>query len=254
MVSLSLIGVANIACPELRLLIYSYILPSTFKVPNKTQNSFVWIPGETAILRASRQVHDECAEVLYGRNTFVFDVAYDDRIDFHKRRLIPKNGLMVKRLYHFPLPFLERPEYVFRIRNVVININHVDSYLGMINYNCQNTEALTAGVRTQVHLLVEKLRRADQLNRVAVHFTVGSSMMDEIRQVRGNSRIPHRVQAGRNVPETQTALEPLKELDSVKEPTVEGAVTPEYASMLENCMQGNILPKDRFDPSFVGWF
>lgn len=78
--------------------------------------------------------------------------------------------------------------------------------------------------------------------------------MDEIRQVRGNNRIPHRVQAGRNVPETQTALEPLKQLDSVKEPTVEGAVTPEYASMLKDCMRGNILAEDRFDPSFVGWF
>lgn len=191
--------------------------------------------------------------MLYGRNTFVFDVVYD-RIDFRKCRLISENGLMVKKLFHFPLPFLDRPEYVFRIRNVMININHPDSYLGMINYNCQNTEALTAGVRSQVYELVEKLRWAGQLNRVDVHLTVGSSMMDEIRQVRGNNRIPHRVQAGRNVPETQTALEPLKQLDSVKEPTVEGAVTPEYASMLKDCMRGNILAEDRFDPSFVGWF
>lgn len=197
------------------------------------------------MLRASTQVHDECADVLYGTNTFVFDVAYD-RIDFHKRRLIPKNGLMVKKLYHFPQAFLDQPAYVSRIRNVVININHVDSYLGMINYNCQNTEALTAGVRAQVSQLVKVLRRTKLLARVAVRLTVGSTMMDEIRKVRGNNRVPHRVQAGRNVTEMQTALEPLKELDNVKEPTVEGAVTPEYGCLLQDCMRG-LVPREHRD-------
>lgn len=211
------------------------------------------MPGDTALLRVSRQAHDECAEVLYGQNTFVFDVSYD-RIEFHKRRLVVRNGLIVKKLFQLPLPFLDGPEYIERIRNLVININHVDSYLGMINFNCQNTEALTAGIRARVHRLVEVLRRAGQLNRVAVRLSVGSLMMDEIRHVRGNSRVPHRVQAGRNVPETQTALEPLKELDIVKVATVEGAVTPEYACMLESCMRGKILRDERYHDSFVGCF
>ncbi len=149
---------------------------------------------------------------------------------------------MVKKLFRFPLPFLERETYVHRIRNLVININHVDSYLGMINYNCQNTEALTAGVRGNVLMLVRVLQRADHLNRVAICMMVDSCMMmDEIRKVRGNKRVPHRVQAGRNnVPETQTALDPLKELSRVKEPKVDGAVTLEYSTMLERHMKGDV--------------
>ena len=116
----------------------------------------------------------------------------------------------------------------------------MDSYLGMINYNCQNTEALTAGVRAQVLRLVHVLRRAEHLNRVKIWMTVGSSMMEEIRQFRGNNRTPHRVQAGRNMSETQTALDPLKELSRVKEPKVDGAVTLEYSTMLERHMRGDI--------------
>lgn len=230
---------------ELRLQIYSHILPYTVKVSNKPLRSIVWKPGETAVLRTSSQVHDECAEVLYGSNTFVFDVAYG-RIDFRKRRLIPKNGLTVEKLHRFPLAFLEQAAYVSRLRHVVININHVDSYLGMINHNCQNTEALTAGVRAQVSRLVTVLRRTGLLTRVYVRLTVGSSMMDEIRKVRGNTRVPHRVLAGRNVAEMQTALEPLKELNNVKLPTVEGAVTPEYGCLLEDCMRG-VVPREERD-------
>jgi hypothetical protein len=147
---------------------------------------------------------------------------------------------MVKKKLHFPLPFLERETYIHRIRNLVININHVDSYLGMINYNCQNTEALTAGVRAQVLKLVRVLQRAEHLNRVAICMTFGSSMMDEIRKVRGNNKIPNRIQAGCNMSETQTALDPLKELSRVKEPKVDGAVTLEYCAMLERHMKGDV--------------
>lgn len=107
----------------------------------------------------------------------------------------------------------------------------------MIKYNRQNTEALTAGVRAQVLSLVRVLRHAEHLNRVDICMTVGSPMMDEIRKVRGNNRI----QAGCNMPKTQTALEPLKELSRVKEPKVDGAVTLEYSAMLERHMKGDGL-------------
>lgn len=56
---------------ELRAEIFTYLLPTTI---NRPMTGTHWIPGTTALLAVSKQIHDEAASLLYGRATFTLEV------------------------------------------------------------------------------------------------------------------------------------------------------------------------------------
>ncbi|OCK82811.1 hypothetical protein K432DRAFT_380061 [Lepidopterella palustris CBS 459.81] len=252
---------------ELRQLIYSYILPATThfenhihsstQEPEKSEynltfvretlgdgiwrvqrtvpktdreagNDIVWKRGWIGILAVNHQIHEECVDLVYGDNTFVVDVAYDS-IKFRYRWLLPSN-LTPSRSYSFLDHFSQRN--LLRIKNYVINVEHVDSYTGMIKYNCGG-RGLTAGIRQQVQNLVDLLSMVPYLHRVHVHLIDGA-----ISRVRFPSGRVHRVQDEKNCATAQTVLDPFLRLYGVRRAVVTG-VTPDYATSLEGQMTSN---------------
>ncbi|KAF1957494.1 hypothetical protein CC80DRAFT_592747 [Byssothecium circinans] len=251
---------------ELRLRIYTYILPhtSTFDVslqrgngePERSEynltlvresestengvwkmqktlprssremgNEIVWRRGCTAILAANHQIHDECVDVIYGGNTFVIDVTFDS-IKF-RQRWRTANNLTPSRSYAFLDHFSQRN--LMRIKDYVINVEHVDDYTGMIKYNCGG-KGLTAGIRGMVQELVELLTLVPHLRRLHVHLIDGA-----ISRVKFPSGRVHRVQDWQNYSNSQTVLEPFRRLYGVRMAGVTG-VSPAYREELEKSL------------------
>jgi hypothetical protein len=188
----------------------------------------VWLRGQTALLQVSHQVHEECADLLYGSNAFEIDIKYDS-IKFRYAWLIP-SGLRPKVLYDFP-SFLSRRN-IQRIRNYVLNIEHVDSYTGRIKYNIGGA-GLTAGVMDQVGKFVNEVRERKEFGRVVVRLSEGNQVLSEIR--RPGLRV-HCVERGTNSALAQTVLSPLHFMRTVGWAEVTGSVTPEYAAEIKRAM------------------
>jgi hypothetical protein len=194
-------------------------------------NNVVWLRGHTALLQVSRQVHEECADLMYGSNAFEIDIKYDS-IKFRYAWVVPSSGLRPKALYYFPEYFSQRN--IQRIRNYVINIEHVDSYTGRIKYNVGGA-GLTAGVRNQVRKFVNEVRDAESLGRVFVRLSEGNKVLSEIRKP--GLRV-HCVERGTNSAMAQTVLSPFQYMKGVRLAEISGSVTPEYAAEIERAMTG----------------
>jgi hypothetical protein len=206
-------------------------------IPVHGTDNLVWLREKTALLRVCHQLHEESADVLYGSNTFVINVAYD-RIEFLYRWLLP-SGLTPKRVH----PFLKREQpgtlkreyfpqrYIPRIRSYLINVEHVGSYMGMIKYNCGG-KGLTIGIRRQVQTLVDELRKSPHLNRVVVRLIDDNTVLSQIRRVR-----VHRMDADKNTVLTQTVLDPFLDLTGVRCAEIVGAVNPDYKSHVRQRME-----------------
>ena len=246
---------------ELRRQIYRYILPSTSNIDVRAQrgsgepekkeykltfvrqsfgdalwqmqktfprtdrevgNDIVWRRGTIAILAVNRQIHEECVDMIYGENIFVIDVAFDS-IKFRYKWLLPSR-LTPNRTYSFLDHFSQRN--LMRVKNYVINVEHVDDYTGMIKYNCGG-RGLTAGIRHQVENLVELLGAVPYLHRLHIHLIDGG-----ISRQRFPSGRVHRVQDDRNYAASQTVLDPFRRIFGVVEARVTG-VSLEYADSLD---------------------
>jgi hypothetical protein len=118
---------------------------------------------------------------------------------------------------------------LMRIRDYVVNVEHVDDYTGMIKYNCGG-RGLSVGIRGQVQQLVELLGLVRGLRRVRVCLIDGA-----ITRVRFPSGRVHRVQDERNFESSQMVLEPLRSLYNVRWVEVTG-VSEEYREDLERSM------------------
>jgi len=197
----------------------------TLSVP-RTNTNIVWLRGHTSILQVCRQIYEECIDLLYGSNIFEIDIKYDG-IRFRYTWLIP-SSLKPKMLYPFPDHFSTRNLQL--IRNYVINVEHVDSYQGMIKYNCGGP-GLTAGVRNQVQSFVNEIRDVESLRRVAVRLSDGSKMLSDIRRVK-----VHCMERGKNTLTMQTVLNPFFLLRGVSSAKVSGSVSSEYTAQLERAM------------------
>lgn len=246
---------------ELRLRIYSYILPYTSTLdlslqrgngePERSEynltfvhetaeqgvwkmqkthprtgrevgHDIVWRRGCTAVLAVNHQVHDECVDMIYGDNTFVLTVAFD-AIKFCQRWRTA-NNLTPSRSYAFLDHFSQRN--LIRIKNYVINVEHVDDYTGMIKYNCGG-RGLTVGIRNKVQELVDLLSVVPYLHRLHVHLIDGAIS----RRQFPSGRV-HRVQDEQNYANSQTVLEPCRRLYGVRKARVTG-VSQQYAEDLE---------------------
>ena len=119
-----------------------------------------------------------------------------------------------------------------KIKNYVINVEHVDDYTGMIKYNCGGP-GLTAGIRGRVTELVDLLVDVDGLQRLHVHLIDGA-----ISRIRFPSGRVHRVQDVENLSTAQTVLDPLRRLCGVRKARATG-VSETYAEVLEKSMTKN---------------
>jgi len=228
----------NVTFEELRREIYCHLLPSTLKP--SSQPNIVWLRGCMTLLQVSRQLYEECAELLYGTNTFEIDIKYDS-IRF-RYTWLTATGLKPKMLYSFPSHFVQRN--VRLIRHYVINVEHVDSYQGMIKYNCGGP-GLTAGVRNQVRTFVQEIRKTKDFGRVEVRLTSGSNVLSDLRRVK-----VHCVERGKDMEATQKVLEPFQDLKDVRWAEVSGAVTQEYAARIEQAMTE---PSTTVDPKSLSF-
>jgi len=256
---------------EIRQKIYSYLLPATVPRPststilqdiftgfqrlsNPLQSSanltnVIWQRGQTSLLCVSRQLHEECASLLYGSNPFVLFVTYDT-ITFRFRWILP-SSLTPSRSCDFLNDISRR--YVPLIKQVVLTIDHVDSYTGMIKHNTGGN-GLTHGLRCQVQKLVDALcqhycdatnssnaahsdddgggRRRLGLNKLTVRLLNGNDYLDSEKR----RLVKAREDTIRGVQEVQTVLSPLTELRGLKSVSITGAVTADYAETLRSAM------------------
>ena len=146
---------------ELRAQIYSYVLPSTSNVASR---GLVWDRG-APIWATNRQIHSECIGPLYGNGTFLVEVGYDYIQFIHKYRL-PTSNLVAKRIHRFPEKIPAR--YQTLMRRFQITVKEVDSYTGMIIYNCSNTEALYMKLRQQMQKLCDFLRELPEIRNLEI--------------------------------------------------------------------------------------
>ncbi|KAK8257483.1 hypothetical protein IWZ00DRAFT_14057 [Phyllosticta capitalensis] len=218
---------------ELRLQIYCYALPKTIHEPSKQEDDgLVWQRSDIGLLSANRQISEECLDCLYGDNTFVIECGYS-KIEFRFRTILPGNhNLAPSRTYSFLDHFSQRN--IQRIRHFVVYVERVDSYTGMIKYNCSG-RGLTDRTREQVRRLVECLRYGT-LQKVDVRFV----NLERSWQM-------------------QEVLRPLVLLRGVRQAIVSGGLKPEFAKYLQDKMMetgdrigGERSPAHRPRGSYMG--
>ncbi|KAI5364867.1 hypothetical protein Slin15195_G044050 [Septoria linicola] len=209
----------------------------------------VWQRGNIRLLSVCRQMHNECAELLYGNSTFLLFITYTG-ISFRFNWLL-LSGMAPQRKYDF-LELLPK-KYMALVKRVVVNIDHVDSYTGMIKFNVSG-KGLTHGLRKQVQRLVNVLQSpqmvdpkeehtidnglagrqvaARRLAKVNIRVSNGNAVLDQIK-----SEIVRKREGGIRVNEDlEEMLEPFADLRGVREVEVAGAVTDSFAKSLRSSM------------------
>ena len=158
---------------ELREIILSLILPHTAHSPK----GISWLRGTTAVLAACKQLHNEGTSLIYGTNAFVIDTIYDCST-FAYQWLLP-SGLVPKRTMAFPEQLASRN--VALMRRFQIRVHHVDSYTGMLKYNCGG-HGLVEGLRDQVRFLCQALRELREIQMLHIELRDGGGIIgvDEI--------------------------------------------------------------------------
>lgn len=207
------------------------IIPSSANASGVS--NVVWQRGNIHVLGVCKQLHDECAELLYSTNTFLLFVTYGG-ISFRFRWLLP-SGLAPSRSYNFIKLLPER--YLHLIKRVVVHVDHVDSYTGMIKFNVDGN-GLTHGLRKQVQSLVEALQASNnsdaiaddrRLAKVYIRVSNGNAVLDALK-----SSVVREREIGVMVSEDiEKMLEPFGQLRGVQQVSVVGAVTESYARRLQ---------------------
>ena len=172
--------------------------------------------------------------MIYGDNVFVLHVGFGGVVFKYQWVVVGAGGTNVT--LHGSKDFLTSSTFsetnLRRLRKVIVNIEHVDDYTGMIKYNCGG-RGLTAGIKSQVQRLVEVLQAVPYLSRLQVHLIDGA-----ISRVRFPSGRVHRVQDERNYEVSQTVLEPFGELAGVRWVDVTGC-GEEFGRGLEGVMMAS---------------
>jgi hypothetical protein len=230
--------------------------PSTKANTSSSSSSSVptniaWRRGNTSLFAVCRQLHSECADLVYGGNTFMLGVTFSS-ITFRFRFLLP-SGMAPKREYNFLE--LMPGRYLRRLRRVLVCVDHVDSYTGMIKYNVSG-KGLVHGLRRQVLRLVCALQPLEEhggnqgeggeeggtgsivkeeesrpgLARVLIRISGGNAVTASLKTQFG--------EAQRISKDIEEILEPFGHLCGVRDARVMGAVGPVYARELEERMRG----------------
>lgn len=222
-------------------------------MPRKSSSSpipsnIAWRRGNTSLFAVCRQLHDECADLVYGRNTFMLGVTFSS-ITFRFRFLLP-SGMAPKREYNFLE--LMPAKYLRRLQRVLIYVDHVDSYTGMIKYNVSG-KGLMHGLRRQVLKLVCALQPIDREEEGTEDTSHDGDSSDFSREPPGLARVMIRISNGHAVTQSlkvqfaeiqriskdiEEILEPFGHLCGVRDARVMGAVGQAYARELEDRMRG----------------
>lgn len=121
-----------------------------------------------------------------------------------------------------------------RVRNYLVNIDHVDSYTGMIKYNCGGP-GLTDGLKRQVARFVKAVGgKESELNSLRVRLNDGNRILSQIRRVKVLA-----VERHRDIGGSQMVLEPLRELRA-RRAEISGDATEEYARGVEREIMGHV--------------
>jgi hypothetical protein len=207
--------------------------PKPLHTPSKSSNAvptnIAWRRGNTSLFAVNRQLHDECADLVYGTNTFMLGVTFSN-ITFRFRFLLP-SGMAPKREYNFLE--LMPTQYLRRLRRVLVCVDHVDSYTGMIKYNVSG-KGLVHGLRRQVERLVCALQptegECEGLARVMIRISGGNAVTTSLKAQFG--------EAQRVSKDVEEILEPFGHLCGVRDARVMGAVGESSARELEERMRG----------------
>ncbi|QIW98535.1 hypothetical protein AMS68_004053 [Peltaster fructicola] len=207
----------------------------------------VWVRGCTSLLAVCRQIHDEVAAMIYGHSTFLLFVTYSG-ITFRFRWLLP-SGLAPSRGY----PFLElMPEkYLKLVRKVVIHVDHVDSYTGMIKFNISG-RGLVDGLRKQVSRLVLALQpghdadestegiHTETLAKVIIRISSSNAVLETIKTLpnTSNCQTPNETK-DTTLKDVKEMLEPFGDLAGVRDVHITGTISDEFAHELETRMKSN---------------
>ncbi|KAI5207045.1 hypothetical protein E4T39_02074 [Aureobasidium subglaciale] len=196
-----------------------------------TANTTLWHRGQTSLLAVNKQLHTECAELLYGENNFVLWVSYDV-IQFRFRWVLA-SGLAPSCAFDF-LTLLGATPYLGLIRRVIVTVDVVDEYTGMIKFNVGGG-GLVYGLKLQVKKLVRALKEADGegVRRLTVRLHNGS---DGIAEGEKKMISRSRDNAIRSLEDVQGVLAPLRELKGVREVMMCGAITEAYKEDLRKSM------------------
>lgn len=237
------------------------VMPKVENTPlmnSRKPSNIVWQRGNVSLFSVCRQLHDECAELVYGSNTFLLFVTYA-AITFRFRWLLP-SGLAPSRSYDFLELLPDR--YMRMIKKVVVHVDHVDSYTGMIKFNVSG-RGLTQGLKQQVQRLVNVLKPMEDetrreeigddeaggqvgrhsieerlLSRVVIRVSNGSAVLDDIKreaswQKGGSAKVAE---------DLEEMLEPFDQLRGVRDASVNGSVTDVFATQLASGMQSHEPP------------
>lgn len=213
--------------------------------PASIPTSIAWHRGLTSLFAVSRQLHDECADLVYGgRNTFHLGVTYST-ISFKFRYLLP-SGMAPQREF----ALLERlpKKYLRRIRRVLVSVECVDSYTGMVKWNVGG-RGLVEGLRGQVGRLVRGLgcvgeeressppssssshqARRDGFSRVTIRVSSGNAVAGSLKARFGEVQ--------RISQDVEEILRPFGFWGGVRDARVVGAVGQGFARELEERMRG----------------
>jgi len=206
-------------------------------------SNIAWRRGNTSLFAVCRQLHDECADMVYGSNTFLLGVTFSN-ITFRFRYLLP-SGMAPQREYAF-LDLIPA-RYLCRLRRVFVSVDHVDSYTGMIKYNVSG-KGLVHGIRRQGLKLVcalQPMARQDEgcgiateelsvperpgLARVVIRISSGNTVTTSLKAQFGEVQ--------RISQDIEEILEPFGHFCGVRDPRVIGAVGQAYARELEERMR-----------------
>jgi hypothetical protein len=251
---------------ELRQQIFGYLLPHTqqflrdsrllggrarnFSAVRSSANgcspsNVVWQRGNIHLLSVCKQLHRECAEMLYGTNTFLLFLAFPG-ISFRFRWLCP-SGAAPHRSYNFIELLPQR--YLHLIKRVAVHVGHVDSYTGMIKFNV-DANGLRHGLRTQVRRLVEALQASNgssttiddhRLARVYIRVSNGNGVLEELK----SCIVQERECSVKVSEDIEEILNPFGQLRGVQQAVVVGAVNESYARSLEARMMSKKSPEDQ---------
>ncbi|KAK4895047.1 hypothetical protein LTR27_006914 [Elasticomyces elasticus] len=216
------------------------VLPNTPPTNNGNSNSsnIVWYRGHTRLFEVCQQLHSECADLVYGTNTFLLFLTYEG-IKWRYRWLLPSGQAPMR---NYPFLDLMPPHYMRLVKRVIVHIDLVDGYTGMIKYNVSG-QGLVHGLRRQVQRLVSALKPGEdeekrELTRLAVRVS-NSAMSDTANRKRQSGKI---VDASEE--DLETVLQPFRQLFGVRDASVTGAETAEYARELEGRLMCKEKPVD----------
>ncbi|KAL1590612.1 hypothetical protein WHR41_00564 [Cladosporium halotolerans] len=200
-------------------------------------SNVAWRRGNTSLFAVCRQLHDECADLVYGGNTFMLGVTFS-KITFRFRYLLP-SGMAPQREYAFIELMPER--YLRRLRRIMVSVDHVDSYTGMIKYNVSG-KGLVHGLRRQVLRLVGALQPVDAEDMATDKSTEEQGLARVIIRISNENAVMQSLKAQfgevqKISEDIEEILEPFGHFRGVRDPRVLGAVGQGYARELEERMR-----------------